>query len=124
MLPKEGVAESVSYAASVLSKNLDAQAIVATTRSGSTAVHIARYRPAQPIIALSPDEKTVRRLTLCWGCLPFFLPSIDDTDEMVEQAALAALEQGHVHKGDCIVLTAGRPIWKTGTTNMLWVKEL
>jgi pyruvate kinase len=56
--------------------------------------------------------------------MPFFLPIIEDTDEMVEQAALAAMEKGHVHKGDRIVITAGRPIWATGTTNMLWVKEL
>ena len=83
MVTSKGTAESVSYAASILARNLDASAIVATTRSGSTAAHIARYRPVQPIIALSPDEKTVRRLTLYWGCLPFFLPTIEDTDEMV-----------------------------------------
>ncbi|MGD8837670.1 MAG: pyruvate kinase, partial [Desulfobacteraceae bacterium] len=114
--PKKGTAESVSYAASILAKNLSASAVVATTRSGSTAIHISRYRPQQPIIALSPDENTVRRLGLYWGIMPFFLPIIEDTDEMVEQAALAAMEKGHVHKGDRIVITAGRPIWATGTT--------
>ena len=124
MVPNHGTAEAVSYAASILAKNLRASAIVATTRSGSTAAHITRYRPVQPIIALSPDEATVRRLALYWGCLPFFLPTIEDTDEMVEQAALAAMEKGHVRKGERLVITAGRPIWKTGTTNMLWVKEL
>ena len=124
MVPKEGTAEAVSYAASILADNLKASAIVATTRSGSTAAHIARYRPAQPILALSPDEMTVRRLALYWGCLPFYLPTIEDTDKMVEQAALAAMEKGHVRKGERVVITAGRPIWKQGTTNMLWVREL
>lgn len=124
VMPKRGTAESVSYSAAVLAKNLDAGAVVATTRSGFTAAHISRYRPIQPVIALSPDENTVRRLTLYWGVMPFFLPIIEDTDEMVEQAAMAALEKGHVHKGDRIVITAGRPIWEMGTTNMLWVKEL
>ncbi len=121
---KKGTAESVSYAAAILAKNLSASAVVATTRSGSTATHISRYRPKQPVIALSPDETSVKRLTLFWGVMPFFLPIIEDTDEMVEQAALAAMEKGHVHKGDRIVITAGRPIWAAGTTNMLWVKEL
>ncbi len=124
IIPKKGTAESVSYAASILAKNLSASAVVATTRSGSTAIHISRYRPQQPIIALSPENETVRRLGLYWGVMPFFLPIVDDTDEMVEQAALAAMEKGHVHKGDRIVITAGRPIWAAGTTNMLWVKEL
>ena len=124
VLPKKGTAESVSYAATILAKNLAASAVVATTRSGSTAVHISRYRPRQPIVALSPDKTSVRKMALYWGVMPFFLPIIEDTDEMVEQAALAAMEKGHVHKGDRVVITAGRPIWATGTTNMLWVKEL
>jgi pyruvate kinase len=124
MLPREGVAEAVSYAASILAGNLNAGAIIATTRSGFTARHIARFRPAQPIIALSPDDQTVRWLTLHWGCIPFFLPVIEDTDRMVEHAAMAAMEKGIVHKGDRVVITAGRPIWQSGTTNMLWVKEI
>jgi pyruvate kinase len=124
MLPKEATAEAVSYAAAILARQLNAGAIVATTRSGSTASHIARYRPMQPVIALSPDHTTVRRLTLFWGCVPFFLPVVEDTDQMVEQAALTAVERGHARKGDRVVITAGRPIWQAGTTNMLWVKEI
>jgi pyruvate kinase len=123
-MPKRNTAESVSYAAVILAKNLDAKAIIATTRSGSTAAHIARFRPKQPIVALSPDQNAVRKMALQWGVMPFFLPEIEDTDEMVEKAAAAALEQGHVHRGQQMVITAGRPIWETGTTNMLWVKEL
>lgn len=123
-LPARGTAESVSYAAVILAKNLAASAIVATTRSGSTAAHISRFRPKQPIIGLSPDQGSVRRMALYWGVTPFFLDDIEDTDEMVEKAAEAALKQGHVHRGQQMVITAGRPIWEAGTTNMLWVKEL
>jgi pyruvate kinase len=122
--PAKGTAESVSYAAVILAKNLAASAIIATTRSGSTAAHISRFRPRQPIIGLSPDRGSVRRMTLYWGVTPFFLDDIEDTDEMVEKAAEAALKQGHVHRGQQMVITAGRPIWEAGTTNMLWVKEL
>lgn len=124
MPPQRGTAESVANVACLLAKNIDAAAIVATTRSGSTAAQIARYRPAQPIVALSPDERTVRRLALYWGCRPTFLDNIEDTDEMVEGAAAAVLQKGHVQKGDKLVITAGRPIWAEGTTNMLWVKSL
>ena len=122
--PQGGIAESVANAACMLASNLDAAAIVATTRSGSSAAQIARYRPAQPIVALSPDSSSVRRLALLWGCIPTFLENIEDTDQMVESAATAVLDKGHVHKGDKVVITAGRPIWAKGTTNMLWVKTL
>lgn len=124
VIPKKGTAESVTYAAAILANNLNASAIVATTRSGMTAAHISRFRPSQPLIALSPDKVSVRRLTLYWGCRSFYLSEIEDTDEMVEKAASLAMDQGHVRKGDRVVITAGRPIWEKGTTNMLWVKEL
>jgi pyruvate kinase len=122
--PHQNIAEAVAYAACVLSRQVEAAAIVATTRSGSTAVQISRFRPHQPIVALSPDQEAARRLTLFWGCTPCFLEIFEDTDEMVAGAAATALEEGHVRKGDHLVITAGRPIWEQGTTNVLWVKTL
>lgn len=122
--PHQNIAEAVAYAACVLSNQVDAKAIVATTRSGSTAIQISRFRPARPIVALSPDREATRRLALYWGCSPCFLEYIENTDAMVEGAATAALEEGHAHKGDNLVITAGRPTWEVGTTNLLWVKTL
>jgi pyruvate kinase len=122
--PQKGTAESVANAACMLASNLEASAIVATTRSGSTAAQIARYRPKQPIVALSPDVRSVQQLALYWGCIPTYLENIEDTDAMVEKAAEEVLKKGHVHKGEKVVITAGRPIWAAGTTNMLWVKAL
>jgi pyruvate kinase len=124
VMTREGVSASVAYAACILAGQLDAAAIVATTRSGSTAAHISRFRPAPKIIALSPDETAVRRLTLYWGCFPYHLKIAEDTDQMIEKAADAALESGFVSNGDQVVITAGRPVWEKGTTNMLWVKKL
>jgi len=118
------ISQSVAAAACNLADNLNAAAIVATTRSGATARHVARFRPRGRIIALSPSEKTVRRLAMCWGCLPCYLSLTDDTDEMIEKAAASVLETGHVQTGDVVVITAGRPLYAAGTTNMLWVKRL
>ncbi|NNF99991.1 MAG: pyruvate kinase [Desulfobacteraceae bacterium] len=120
----EGVSETVAYASCILAGNLHAAAIVATTRSGSTAVHIARFRPICKIIALTPDRIAARRLCLNWGCMPCYLELKQDTDEMIEDAAQSALQTGLVEKGDQVVITAGRPVWAQGTTNMLWVKSL
>jgi pyruvate kinase len=121
---KKNVSESVAHAACDLAENIEAAAIVATTRSGSTAAHISRYRPITKIIALSPDITAVRKLCLYWGCLPCHVPLADDTDEMIEKAAESALKTGLVLKNEQVVITAGRPLWAKGTTNMLWVKTL
>jgi len=118
------ISQSVAAAACNLAENLNAAAIVATTRSGATARHVARFRPRGRIIALSPSEKTVRRLSMSWGCLPCLLRLTEDTDEMIESAAESALQTGYVRSGDLVVITGGRPLYAAGTTNMLWVKRL
>ena len=124
LLPPKKVPDSVAFASCVLADHLEAAAIVPTTRSGFTATQISRFRPRPKIIALSPDETTVRRLCLYWGCVPTLIDDTRDTDEMIEKTVASVLQTGSVSKGDLIIITAGYPIWSSGTTNMLKVKEL
>ncbi len=124
LIPRRGISQTVAYAACVTAEQLDAAAIVATTRSGTTAMHIASFRPKPGIIALSPEADTVLRLTLTWGCTPLFLELTEDTDEMIENAAASAVESRKVNTGDLAVITGGRPLYEAGTTNMMWVKRL
>ncbi|MGM0418293.1 MAG: pyruvate kinase [Thermodesulfobacteriota bacterium] len=122
--PASEASTSVPYAACVISSFANAQAIVAPTRSGYTAAQISRFRPECKIIAISPVEEVVRKMCLYWGCVPSLICNPRDTDEMLEKGGEAALSSGHVKKGDKIIITAGHPVWVTGTTNMLKVKEL
>ncbi len=124
MMPHHSISESVAHVACVLARNLDARAIIATTRSGQTARFISRFRPHQGIIALSPQPDTVRRLCLEWGCFPKLVEEPKDTDDMFEKTSLHATETGLVAKGDLVVITAGHPVWVKGTTNMLRVDRL
>ncbi|NVM56830.1 MAG: pyruvate kinase [Desulfobacterales bacterium] len=122
--PEKQVAESVAHASCMLASYLDAYAIVAPTQSGQTARHISRFRPRQPIIALSPNRKTVQRLALFWGCVPRLAAEPKDTDDMIENVAESVLETGYVSKGDLVVMTSGHPVGVPGTTNMVRVKRL
>jgi pyruvate kinase len=122
--PRKNVPESISHASCVLADHLDAAAIVATTRTGFTAMQISRFRPRPRLIALSPDARTIRRLTLYWGCIPTFVAETRDTDERIEKAAVSVIGSGNVKKGDLIVLTTGHPAWAAGTTNMMRVMRL
>ncbi|NVM23385.1 MAG: pyruvate kinase [Desulfobacterales bacterium] len=124
LTPKKEVSDSVAHAACVLASHLDASAIVAPTQSGQTARHISHFRPARPIIALSPKQNTVRKLTLFWGCLPRIVADPRDTDDMIESAARSALKTGCVSRGDLVVITAGHPVGVAGSTNMVRVKRL
>jgi len=118
------VSESVAHAACILADHLNAKAIIASTQSGFTAAQLSRFRPKSHIIALSPDKTTVRRLCLYWGCLSSHVPRAEDVDAMLDAAVHTALDIGHIKEGDLIVITAGHPLWQSGTTNMIKVREL
>jgi pyruvate kinase len=118
------ISESVAHAASILSNHIEAQAIIATTMSGYTAAQVSRFRPATRIIALSPDVRTVRRLCLYWGCIPAHVDYTGDTDEMFDRASAFVLQAGLAKEGDLVVITAGHPLWETGSTNMITVRRL
>ena len=122
--PRRNISESVAHASCVLADHLDARAIVVHTRSGMTAGCISRFRPRQPVIALSPDRKTVRRLTLIWGCKPYLIDEVKDTDAIFETAPADALKAAGLKAGDLVVMTLGHPLYETGTTNMIRVKQL
>lgn len=123
-IARTNVSESVSYASCILADHLGTAAIVASTQSGSTAMNISRFRPRAKIIALSPDESVVRRLSLYWGVMPGLATKVNTADELFDAASAMALATGEVKKGEQIVITAGHPVWVRGTTNMLRVKEL
>ncbi len=124
LVPAKDISESVSHASCVLADHLDAAAIVATTRHGFTAMQISRFRPKPKLIGLSPEKKTLRRLSLYWGCIPSFFPHPLNTDEHIDQAILSAVESGKLSKDDVIVITTGHPLWESGTTNMIRVIQI
>ena len=122
--PEKDMADSVAHASCVLAEHLEAAAILAATSSGLTAKKISHFRPQRPIIALSPNESTVRELSLYWGCTPILVSSPRDTDALINSSARAALDHGLISRGDLVVITAGHPIGGAGTTNMLRVMQL
>ncbi|MDR2884592.1 MAG: pyruvate kinase, partial [Deferribacteraceae bacterium] len=93
------------------------------TQSGFTAYAVSQFRPHCPIIALTPDEKSCRSLSLCWGTTPIVTKKFNDTDDMFYEAIKVVMKAGFAKKGDRIVLTAGVPMGESGTTTLLRVLE-
>ncbi|BHH83467.1 pyruvate kinase [Desulforhopalus sp. 52FAK] len=123
-IPHENTSECVAQATCVLAERLHADAIITPTRSGRTAMHIARFRPRYPIIALSPETKVIRSLALYWGCYGSLVEHSTDSDKMFDSAPISALKTGKVTKGDKLVVTGGSPGWVAGTTNTVQVLDL
>lgn len=121
---KKTVPEAISLGAISLARDLQVKAFLIPTTSGSTARLIARYRPQQPIIAVSPEPQTVKNLCLVWGVYPVPIKGFKSTDEMVRALQTKAIELGLVKRGDLVAITAGLPLHQAGTTNMITVKVI
>ncbi len=121
---KRTVPEAISRSAISLARDLQVKAFLIPTTSGSTARLIARYRPQQPIIAVSPDPQTVKMLCLVWGVFAVPIRGFKSTDEMVNLLQRKALELGVVKPKDLVAITAGLPLHQAGTTNMITVKRI
>lgn len=119
--PSPTVTEAISHATVEIAAEVGARAILTATMSGTTARMVARHRPGVPIIAATPNPRTLMRLMMVWGVTPVRVPRFATTDEMVVLMVQAAYERGFVRKGDRVVLTAGIPFGGEGRTNMLKV---
>jgi pyruvate kinase len=118
------VPEAISFAAISLARDLQVKAFLIPTTSGSTARMIARYRPSHPLIAISPLPQTVKLLCLVWGVYPVSVSGFQGTDAMLRIAQRKAIQLGLVKRGDLVAITAGLPLNKPGTTNMITVKPV
>jgi pyruvate kinase len=115
------VTEAISQATVEIAASVGAKAILTATMSGTTARMVARHRPSVPVVAVTPNRRTLMLLKVVWGVTPILVSHFATTDEMVAMMVRAAQEAGFAQKGDRVVLTAGIPFGGEGLTNMLKV---
>jgi pyruvate kinase len=119
---EERTEEMISYNACVTAQSLHAQAIVAFTKSGSTAGRVSKYRPDTTILAMTPDEVICYRLILFWGVQPVHVTAPASISDLFATASALIKELGLARPGDLVVITGGIPLGLAGTTNLLKVE--
>lgn len=117
--PEPTGADAISAAARTVAETLNLAAIVCYTSSGATGLRAARERPHNPILALTPNPLTGRRLALVWGLHCVLTEDATDLDDMVERACRIAFREGFARPGERIIISAGVPLGTPGATNML-----
>jgi pyruvate kinase len=122
--PEHTAAHAVAEAAAEVADAIGAACIVAYTAGGTTAIRAARKRPLVPILSLSPTPSIARRLALLWGTHSVVSPEITSYDEMVDHAKAHALEEGMARESDRIVIIAGIPFGRPGSTNNIRVARI
>lgn len=93
--------------------------LAAYTTTGQTSLRLARERPVQPTMALTPNIRTARKLALVWGVEPRVTPLIDDLEELVRVAVEQAVKIGLALPGQRVLILAGLPMGSPGAANIL-----
>lgn len=118
------ITTAIAYATCSAAMDVGAAAIITVTLSGFTAEAISRFKPACPIIGCAANERVCRQLNLLWGVNPLQVSKEETTDALFDAAVSEAKKAGYVKAGDVAVITAGIPLGKAGTTNMIHVVEV
>ncbi|KGE16285.1 pyruvate kinase [Paenibacillus wynnii] len=118
------VTEAISQSVAISALDLNAKAIISSTVTGHTARVVSKYRPKSPIIAVTTQERTMRQLALVWGVTPVHGLEASSTDELLETAVKGGIDSGLVTAGDLVVITAGIPLGRSGSTNLVKVTQI
>jgi len=117
--------QAIAMAAMFMATNVQVQAIVALTESGSTAQWLSRVRSPVPIFALSRLRDSRRRMALYRGVYPIAhdFPSADMEETLAGGVRLLFL-QGHIKAGERIIMTMGDHTGNEGGTNSLRLVQI
>jgi pyruvate kinase len=123
-VPEPTTADAISAAAHQVSDTIKAAAILTYTSSGSTALRAARERPQVPLLVLTPNLNTARRLAIVWGLHCIVTEDAKSFQDMINKACRGALASGFAKIDDRIVITAGMPFGSPGKTNVLRIARV
>ncbi len=118
--PERPFASALVDASVTVASALDASLIVVVTETGGSAQLLAKARPSVPLVALTSNETTWRRLALCWGTRPLTVKRPQSTDELLRLVRKTVLDEGMAEPDDLVVVLSG-PANETGGTDLLKV---
>lgn len=115
------IAHSVITAANLLEANL----IIAATKSGYTAKLISNLKPKPLILATCVSHQVARSLSLSYGVYTQVVGLFVDFEDIIMTAKANAMALMNLNAGDTIIITGGTPILnKEKTTNFMKIERI
>ncbi|MFA4871650.1 MAG: pyruvate kinase [Patescibacteria group bacterium] len=122
---QNSITQIISFMAQDLAEDVaNAKLIVCATTSGFTARNICRFRPAVPIVAITPAVKTANQLGLSWGVESYIVPFAASFDRLLGKIKKLLLAHKILKKGDRVVVVAGHPFGYEGQANLIKVENI
>lgn len=118
------ISKAIAYSSVDSANRVKASAIVCSTMSGTTAKDISNYRPSCPVIAVSPNAKVVRGLSVNYGIIPLNVGIAENTDELVDISMDSAKKILNLKPGDKVVIVGSFPLESVNYTNFMKIEEV
>ncbi len=115
----EDISDAICRTTTEISQAIKPRAIVTTSMSGYTTRRVAKERPNTPILCMTPNATTQRRMALVWGVTSLQVQEFTTIDEMISLIVRTAHEKRLVERGDRLVIIAGVPFGIDGQTNLV-----
>jgi len=113
--------DTISESAVRLADELNTKGVFAITSSGASARKLARYKPKKTIYAITHDNQVRGQMSLVWGVIPLMSVKKESLEKILNSFMSRGLQEGSIKKENSYILTAGDPIGKAGSTNMIRV---
>lgn len=114
----------ISFNAVSTAYQTKASAILVFTKSGYTARMISKLRPGLKIHAFTTEITSFHQLSMNWGVIPHLLEERNDFEELLKYSLDTCIKEKILSTGDIVVVVAGLPLGKSGTTNSIRVEML
>jgi pyruvate kinase len=104
------ISEAITRAAYVVATDIHAAALISPSLRGNSPRLLSKYRPSQPVIAVTTSDVVQRHLLLHWGVYPLLSEYVNDSDKMIQNALRLALKHNYIRRNDKVVSAAGMPL--------------
>ena len=120
----DSISDAISYSACQVSAMVKSKYIVAFTLSGRTAANISKYRPPINILAMSPEEHVLRRMSIYWGVYGVRIERVTTTEQLLNKAELILVKEKYCKEGENVIFVGGVPVMSKEPTNMIKVHQV
>ncbi|MEE2744045.1 MAG: pyruvate kinase, partial [Bdellovibrionota bacterium] len=120
------VDSAVMLSASLVAEKVGAKRILSVTESGNSCLRMSRFRPSTPVLGITNNIETVRRICLYWGVHPFYLTDYDEDNIGLQNDVVYMIKEDlGLESGDKIVFTRGEgKFFSKGSSNSIRVEVI
>jgi pyruvate kinase len=120
----KGVGEAICHTAVVAAHDLGLKAIIVVTRSGQTALDVAKFRPPAVVHAFAFDPVVHNFLALTRGVSPHLCTYMTDFEPLMDMIDKIMIDDKIAEPGEAVAMVLGVPVGEHAGSNTLTIHNV